>query len=63
MKSYILKILVPFQSPDDPAARAVVDAKLAELSNRPGAVADIKLLEVYPDKPARPVNLFLLKKD
>ncbi len=61
MKDYILKILLPFQSPDDPAARAVVDAKLAELFNRPGVVADIKLLEIYPDKPARPVQL--TKKD
>ena len=57
MKDYVLKILLPFQSPDDPAARAVVDAKLAELFDQPGAVADIKLLEIYSDKPARPVRL------
>lgn len=57
MKDYVLKISIPFQSTDDPAARERVDHALAEMFQKPGVLADIKLVEVYTNKPPRSVKL------
>jgi len=57
MKDYVLKIAIPFQSPDDPAARERVEHALAEMFRKPGVVADIELLEIYSNQPPRLVRL------
>jgi hypothetical protein len=57
MKDYVLKILIPFQSPDDPAARERAGNALDEMSRHLGDKADIKLVEVYDNKPPRSVKL------
>lgn len=60
MKDYVLKISIPFQSTDDPAAReravqVFVGPILAVLPETPRP--DIKFVEVYPNKPPRSVKL------
>jgi len=57
MKDYVLKISIPFQSTDDPAARERANNALDEMSRHLGAEADIKLVEVYNNKPPRSVKL------
>ncbi len=56
MKDYVLKILLPFQSTDDPDARRIATGVLAAFL-RDVTPGEIRLLEVYKDRPARPVHL------
>ncbi|MDT8441420.1 MAG: hypothetical protein RQ723_07150 [Desulfuromonadales bacterium] len=56
MNDYKLTFTVTFKGQDDPAARAQA-AIITAAIDREVAGADIKLQQVYPDRPPRKVNL------
>jgi len=55
VKKYLLTIQVPFETHDDPQARMIAKRLLQE--QNPFENDDIKLQEIYSDKPPRKVTL------